>query len=148
MLAGMRGNARLRREEDLTATLHIRVHQEGKATSEDADARAVHQRVLAKPGCISDQHLSSLDSGFFAMRPVLVFLWGASLDPELVASVERLVSQGGGKELEDNLKQALLSQVQLRQARRRWRALRSRRPRDGVMTKHQALERISADAQN
>ena len=101
-----------------------------------SDARAVHQRVLAKPGYISDQHDSWLDNGFFAMRPVLVFLWGPSLDPELVASVERLVALGGGNELEDNLKQALLAQAQLRQARRRWRGLRNRRPRDDVMTQH------------
>jgi hypothetical protein len=92
------------------------------------DARAVYQRALATPGFISDQHDRSLKTGFFGMRSVLVFLWGPSLDPELVASVEHLVVLGGGNELEDNLKQALLRQAQLRQARLRRRALRSGRP--------------------
>ncbi|HEX9871892.1 MAG TPA: hypothetical protein VGC99_25500 [Candidatus Tectomicrobia bacterium] len=88
-----------------------------------ADAQAVYQSALAKPGFISDQHDSSLKTGFFGMRSVLVFLWGPSLDPELVASVERLVVLRGGNELEDNLKQELLRQARRRQARRRWRAL-------------------------
>jgi len=110
-----------------------------------ADARAVYQSALANPGFISDQHDSSLDIGFFAKRSVLVFLWGPSMDPELVASVERLVVLGGGHELEDNLKQELLRQARLRQARLRGRALRSRRPRGGMMTKHHPQGRIRTD---
>jgi hypothetical protein len=100
------------------------------------DARAVHRRALAKPGFISDQHDSSLDTGFFAKRSVLVFLWGPSMDPELVASIESLVVLGGGNELEENLKQVLLSQAQLRQVRRQRSTLRSRRPRVGTTTHH------------
>jgi hypothetical protein len=110
-----------------------------------SDARAVYQSALAKPGFISDQHDSSLDTGFFAKRSVLVFLWGPRMDPELVASVERLVVLGGGNELEDNLKQELLRQARLRQARLRGRALRSRRPRGGMMTKHHPQGRIWTD---
>ena len=37
------------------------------------DARAVYQTALAKPGIISNTHDSSLETGFFASRPVLVF---------------------------------------------------------------------------
>jgi hypothetical protein len=100
------------------------------------DARAVYQRALATPGFISDQHDRSLDTGFFAKRSVLVFLWGPSMDPEVVASVESLVVLGGGNELEENLKQVLLCQAQLRQARLQRRTLRSRRPRVGTTTHH------------
>src|SRR5262245_11486789 len=91
-----------------------------------ANAQAAYRRVLAKSEGISDQHNSSLATGFFAKRPVLVFLWGASMDPELVASIERLAILGGGNELEEELKQELL-----RQARLRWRGPRSRRHRGG-----------------
>jgi hypothetical protein len=97
-----------------------------------SDARAVYHHALAKPGLISDQHDSSLDTGFFAKRSVLVFLWGPRTDPELVASVESLVHLAGGTELEDNLKQVLLSQSQLRQVRRQRSKLRNRRPRVGT----------------
>jgi hypothetical protein len=93
-----------------------------------SDARAVYQGTLAKPEFISDQHDSSLATGYFAEQSVLVFLWGPRVDPELVASVERLVALRGGNEMEENLKQALLRQAQLRQARLRRRVLRSRRP--------------------
>jgi hypothetical protein len=93
------------------------------------NAQAAYRRVLAKSGVISDQHDSSLATGFFAKRPVLVFLWGPTMDPEFVASIERLATLGGGNELEENLKQELL-----RQARLRWRGPRNRRPRGGMMT--------------
>jgi hypothetical protein len=113
-----------------------------------ADARAVYQSALAKPGFISDQHDSSLDTGFFAKRSVLVFLWGPRIGPELVASVERLVVLGGGNELEENLKQELLCQARLRQARLRRRALRSSRPRGGMMTKHHPQGKIWTDVRD
>ena len=100
------------------------------------NAQAAYRRMLAKLGFISDQHDSSLATGFFAKRPVLVFLWGPSMEPELVASLERLAILGGGNELEENLKQELLRQARLRQDRQRWRGLRSRRPRGGMMTAH------------
>ena len=89
------------------------------------DARAVCRSVLAKPGFLSNQHDSLLDTGFFAKRSVLVCLWGPRVDPEFVASVESLIVLGGGNELEENLKQALLYQAQLRQARLRRLALLS-----------------------
>jgi hypothetical protein len=88
-----------------------------------SDARAVYRSVLANPGLITDQHVSSLDTGFFAQRSVLVCLWGARVDADLVASIESLVIRGGGHELEGNLKQALLCQAQLRQTRLRRLAL-------------------------
>jgi len=47
----------------------------------------VHQVILHKPGFISDTHDGSLNTGFFAKQPVLIFLWGPTMDPELVASV-------------------------------------------------------------
>ena len=94
------------------------------------DVRAVYQTALAKPGIISNTHDSSLETGFFASRPVLVFRWGPTMDPELVASVQRLAVLVGGHELQDALKQELL-----RQARVRWRAMRSQRPRGGPITK-------------
>lgn len=87
------------------------------------DARAVYRSVLAKPGFTSDQHDRSLETGFFAKRSVLVCLWGAKVDAEVVASVESLVVRGGGNELEDNPKRALLCQAQLRQTRLRRLAL-------------------------
>jgi hypothetical protein len=86
-------------------------------------ARAVHQVIPHTPGFISDMHDSSLNTGFFADRPVLIFPWGPTMDPDLVASVQRLVVIAGGHELEDVLKQELL-----RQARLRWRAMRSQTP--------------------
>jgi hypothetical protein len=92
------------------------------AFASSSDARAAYRSALAKPGFISDQHDSSLDTGFFGERSVLVFLWGPRMDRELVASVERLVVLRGGNEMEENLKQALLYQAQLRQARLRRRA--------------------------
>jgi hypothetical protein len=104
------------------------------------DARSVYQTALAKPGFISDTHDSSLDTGFFAKRPVLVFLWGSNMDPELVAGVGRLAMLAGGNELEEELKQELL-----RQARLRWQAMRSRRPRGGTITKHHPQGRVWTD---
>ena len=104
------------------------------------DARAAYQTALAKPGFVSDTHDSSLDTGFFAKRPVLIFLWGPSMDPELVASVQRLAVLAGGNELEKELKQEVL-----RQARLRWRALRSRRPRGGAITKHHPQGKVWTD---
>jgi len=95
------------------------------------NAQAAYRRVLAKSGVISDQQDSSLATGFFGERPVLVFLWRPSIDPKFVASIERLAILGGGKELEENLKQELLRQVRLR-----WRGPRSTRPRGGMMTMH------------
>ena len=104
------------------------------------DARAVYQTVLAKPGFVSDRHDSSLDTGLFAKRPVLVFLWSSNMDPELVASVQRLAVLAGGYELEEELKQELL-----RQARLRWRALRSRRPRGGTIMTHHPQGQVWTD---
>ena len=101
-----------------------------------ANAQAACRRMLAKSEVISDQQDSSLATGFFGKRPVLVFLWGPSMKPELVASLERLATLGGGNELEESLKQELLRQARQRQDRRRWRGLRSRRPRGAVMTAH------------
>jgi hypothetical protein len=95
------------------------------------NAQAAYRRMIAESGVIADQHHSWLATGFFEMRPVLVFLWGSSMDPELVANVERLAILGGGRELEENLKQELL-----RQARLRWRGLRGRRPRGETMAMH------------
>jgi hypothetical protein len=106
------------------------------AFASNGDARSVLQRLLAKPGLISDQRDSLLDTGFFAKRAVLVFLWKPSMDAELVAGVESLVALGGGNELEDHLKQVLLYQAQWRQVRRQRSALRSRRLRVGT-TAHQ-----------
>lgn len=40
-LAAMRGSARIKREENLSLAIHIRVHQPGEATTEFSDARAV-----------------------------------------------------------------------------------------------------------
>jgi hypothetical protein len=95
------------------------------------NAQAAYRRVLAKSEVISDQQDSSLATGFFGKRPVLVFLWRPGMDPEFVASIERLAILGGGNELEENLKEELL-----RQARLRWRGPRSRRPRGEMMTMH------------
>jgi hypothetical protein len=103
-------------------------------------ARAVHQVILHTPGFISDTHNSSLDTGLFAKQPVLIFLWGPTMDPELVASVQRLAVLAGGLELDEALKQELL-----RQARLRWRAMWSKRPRGGTITKHHPQGRIWTD---
>jgi hypothetical protein len=103
-----------------------------------ANAQAAYRRVLAKTEVISDQQDSSLATGFFGKRPVFVFLWRPSMDPELVASIERLAILGGGSELEENLKQELL-----RQARQRRRGPPSRRPRGGMMT----MPRLDSEVQ-
>jgi hypothetical protein len=100
-------------------------------------ARAVHQVILYTPGFISDTHDSSLDTGFFAKQLVLIFLWGPTMDPELVVRMQRLVVLVGGDELEDVLKQELL-----RQARLRWHAMHSQRPQGGTITKHHPHGRI------
>ena len=104
------------------------------------DARAVYQTVLAKPGFISDKHDSSLDTGFFAERPVLIFLWGPSMDAELVASVQRLAVLAGGCELEEELKQELLRQIRLR-----WRVLRPKGPKGGTVIKHHPHGKVWTD---
>ena len=61
------------------------------------NAQAAYRRVLAKSEVISDQQDSSLATGFFGKRPVVVFLWRPSMDPEFVTSIERLAILGGGK---------------------------------------------------
>jgi hypothetical protein len=106
-------------------------------------AQAVYQAILHTPGFIADTHDSSLDTGFFAKQPVLIFLWGPTMDPELVASVQRRAVLAGGHELEDALKQELL-----RQARLRWRAMRSQRPRGGTITKHHPHGRVWTDVRD
>jgi hypothetical protein len=92
------------------------------------NAQAAYRRVLAKTAVTADQQDTALASGFFGMRPVFVFLWRSGMDPELVASVERLAILGGGHELEENLKEELL-----RQARQRRRRPPGRRSQGGVM---------------
>ena len=107
------------------------------------DARAVYQTALANPGFIADTHDSSLDTGFFAKQPVLIFLWGPTMDPEFVASVQRLAMLAGGQELAEALKQELLSQ-----ARQRWRAMRSQRPHGGTISKHHPHGKVWTDVQD
>jgi hypothetical protein len=65
------------------------------------------------------------------------------MDPELVASVQRLAVLAGGSELEEHLKQELP-----RQARLRGRELRSKRPRGGTITKHHPHGRIWTDVRD
>ena len=54
---------------------------------------------------------SSLDTGFLASRPVLVFLWGSTMAQELLMGVQCLAALVRGNELEDALKQELLRQA-------------------------------------
>lgn len=68
-------------------------------------ARAVSQTALAKPGLISDHHDSTWDTGGLTSRPLLIFLWGPTMAPALVASVKRLAVLAGGREHEQELKQ-------------------------------------------
>jgi hypothetical protein len=103
-------------------------------------AQAVYQTALAKPGFVSDRHDSSLDTGFFASRPVLIFLWGPSMDPELVESVQRLAVLAGGSELEEGLKQELLRQIRLR-----WRVMRPKGAKGGMVIKHHPQGRVWTD---
>jgi hypothetical protein len=74
---------------------------------------------------------------------VLIFLWGPTMDPELAASVQRLVVIAGGHELEDLLKEELLRQAWLR-----WRAMRSQRPQGGTITKHHPHGKVWTDMQD
>ena len=104
------------------------------------DARTVYQTVLATPGFISDKHDSSLDTGFFADRPVLIFLWGPSMDAELVATVKRLAVLAGGSELEEDLKQELLRQIRLR-----WRVMRPKGSKGGTVLKHHPQGKVWTD---
>jgi hypothetical protein len=104
------------------------------------NVRAVYETVLAKPGFISDQHDSSLDTGFFADRPVLVFLWGPSVDAELVASVHRLAILGGGSELDEDLKQEALRQIRLR-----WRVMKPKGTKGGTVIKHHPRGKVWTD---
>ena len=106
-------------------------------------ARAVHQVILHTPGFIADTHDSSLNTGLFAKQPVLIFLWGPTMDPELVASIQRLAVLAGGHELEDVLKQELL-----RQARQRWRTMRSQKPHGGTISKHHPHGKVWTDVQH
>jgi hypothetical protein len=80
---------------------------------------------------------------FFAKQLVLIFLWGPTMDPEFVASVQRLAVLAGGHELEDVLKQELL-----RQARLRWHAMHSQRPQGRTITKHHPHGRIWKDVRD
>jgi hypothetical protein len=104
------------------------------------DARAVYQTVLAKPGFISDTHDSSLDTGFFADQPVLIFLWGPTMDPEFVASVKRLAVLAGGHELQEDLKQEALRQMRLR-----WRVMKPKGPKGGTVIKHHPHGKLWTD---
>lgn len=104
------------------------------------DARAIYQLMLRRPGFISTHHDSSLDTGFFAHRPILIFLWGPTMALNLVQSVQHLATLAGGTELPEDLKEELL-----RQARLRWRALRSRRPRGGNITRHHPQGKVWTD---
>jgi hypothetical protein len=81
-----------------------------------------------------------LDTGFFAERPVLIFLWGPSMDAELVASVQRLAVLAGGCELEEELKQELLRHIRLR-----WRVLRPKGPKGGTVIKHHPHGKVWTD---
>ena len=65
------------------------------------------------------------------------------MDPELVASVQRLAVLAGGHELEEAVKQELL-----RKARQRWRAMRSQRPRGGTITKHHPHGKVWTDRED
>ena len=107
------------------------------------DARAVYLTVIKRPGFISTGHDLSLDTGFFDRRPVLVFLWGPTVDPESVTSVERLATLAGGNELADERKKQLL-----RQARLRWRALRSKRPLGGTLQRYHPHGKVWTDLGN
>lgn len=103
-------------------------------------ARGVYQAALKQPALMTGAHDASLDTGLFAHHPVLVFLWGPSVDPEVVRSVELLATLGGGRELVKEMKAEVLRQVRLR-----WRALRSRRPLGGTLMRHHPHGQVWTD---
>jgi hypothetical protein len=107
------------------------------------DARAVHQTVFATSGFISDTHDRSLDPGFVADRPVLIFLWGPSMDPALVASVKRLAVLASGYELQEDLKQEALRRMRLR-----WRVMKPKGPKGGTVITHHPLGKIWTDVRD
>jgi hypothetical protein len=61
--------------------------------------RTVYQTMLKKPGFMVGKSDCSLGTGFFNRRPVLVFLWGETVDPEHIRSVAMLATLAGGTEL-------------------------------------------------
>ena len=103
-------------------------------------ARRVYQIAVNMPSFISQSHDASLNTGFFAHQPVLVFLWGPTMASDLVAQVERLATLAGGTELAKELKAELLRQVRLR-----WRALRSKRPLGGTIHRHHPHGKLWTD---
>jgi hypothetical protein len=106
-------------------------------------ARAVYETALAKPGFIFDTHDRSLDTGFVAGRPVLIFLWGPSMDAALVASVKRLAVLDGGHERQEDAKQEAL-----RHRRRRWRVMKPKGPNGGTVLTHHPLGTIWSDVRD
>ncbi len=103
-------------------------------------ARAVYQKMLAKPGFMVGKSDCSLCTGFFDKRPVLVFLWGETVDPAHVQSVELLAILAGGNELEGELKREALRQIRLR-----WRGMRPKGPKGGTVIKHHPYGRVWTD---
>lgn len=103
-------------------------------------ARTVYQTMLKKPGFLTRKKDSSLVTGFFAGLPTLIFLWGPSVDPEIVKSVEVLASIAGGKELATELKVEALRQMRLR-----WRAQRSKRPFGGTLVQYHPQGKVWTD---
>ncbi|MDP3779315.1 MAG: hypothetical protein Q8R30_04710 [bacterium] len=103
-------------------------------------ARTVYQTILKKPGFMVGKADCSLDTGFFNRQPVLIFLWGDTVDPEHVKSIETLAVHAGGTELAPELKAELLRQVRLR-----WRALRAKRPRGGMIQRHHPHGKLWSD---
>ena len=106
-------------------------------------ARAVHQTVFATPGFVSDTHDRSLNPGFVAERPVLIFLWGPRMDPALVASVKRLAVLAGGHEMQEDVKQEALPHM-----RRRWRVMKPKGPKGGTVLTHHPLGKIWTDVRD
>lgn len=83
---------------------------EGNAwTFETIDAaRTVYQTMLKKLGFMVGKSDCSLDTGFCNRQPVLVFLWGDTVNPEHIKSVEVLATLAGGTELAQEMTEALL----------------------------------------
>lgn len=73
-------------------------------------ARDVYRKLLA-PFLETKPAEWSLVSGFFQQQPVLAFLWDPSRNAAMAKAVAQAASDAGGRELEAEAKETLLTQL-------------------------------------
>jgi len=93
-------------------------------------ARAVYQTLLSNV-LLKRPEDWSLTSGYFNDQPVLVFLWEPALSAEVMATVTRVVTTAGGKEVKGEARESILVQI-----RGRRKKVMDHSPVDTVVMRH------------